>query len=205
MKQLCIIGAGGHGKVVAEIAELQNKYDAIFFLDDANVEWCGEYRVVGTVSEYIKHVKTCDFVVAIGNNENRKKIIEQLLKANAVFPTLIHPCSTVSKSAKIELGCVVMAGAIVNADARIGRGTILNTCCSVDHDNNIGKYCHISVGAHLAGTVEVGDCAFIGAGATVKNNVTICTNAIVGAGAVVLRDITESGTYIGVPAKKMKA
>ncbi len=203
MKQLCIIGAGGYGKVVAEIAELQNKYGEIFFLDDASVESCGGYRVVGVVSEYIKHVKNCDFVVAIGNNETRKKIIEKLLKANAILPTLIHPCSTVSKSAQIALGCVVMAGTIVNANARIGQGTILNTCCSVDHDDQIGEYCHISVGAHLAGTVETGDNVFIGVGGIIKNNVRICSNVVIGAGAVVVKDVVEEGVYIGVPARKM--
>ena len=204
MKQLCIIGAGGYGKVVAEIAELQNKYDEIFFLDDANVESCGGYRVVGAVSEYIKYVKKCDYVVAIGNNEIRKKIIEQLLKANAALPTLIHPCATVSRSAKIALGCVVMAGVIVNADARIGKGTILNTCCSVDHDDQIGQYCHISVGAHLAGTVKTGDNVFIGVGGIVKNNVQICSNVVIGAGAVVVKNVVEEGVYVGVPVRKME-
>ncbi len=203
MKQLCIIGGGGHGKVVADIAKLHGKYQKIFFLDDAEISKCGDYPVVGKVQEYSKYTAESEFIVAIGNNEIRKKISEKLLCANAKITSLIHPKSIVARDVKIQSGCVVMAGAVVNSGAIIGEGTILNTCCSVDHDNEIAEYCHISIGAHLAGTVAVGNGTFIGAGAIVKNNISICSEVIVGAGAVVVKDIVEKGTYVGIPAKKM--
>jgi acetyltransferase-like isoleucine patch superfamily enzyme len=95
-----------------------------------------------------------------------------------------------------------MAGVVMNADASIGEGCIINTSSSVDHDNVLADFVHVSVGAHLAGTVKVGKGAWIGAGAVVSNNISICREALVGAGAVVVCDITEPGTYIGVPAKR---
>lgn len=97
-----------------------------------------------------------------------------------------------------------MAGAVINSGVRIGRGCIINTCSSADHDCDMGDYVHIAVGSHLCGTVSVGDETWIGAGATVSNNISICSECMIGAGAVVTRDITEKGTYVGVPAKRSK-
>ena len=97
-----------------------------------------------------------------------------------------------------------MAGAVINPGTHIGKGCIINTCSSVDHDCIVGDYVHIAVGSHLCGTVIVGDGTWIGAGATVSNNVSICTNCIIGAGAVVVNDIKECGTYVGVPARRIK-
>ena len=97
-----------------------------------------------------------------------------------------------------------MAGVVINPGAQIGKGCIINTSSSVDHDCQIEDYVHISVGAHLSGTIEVGERTWIGAGATVSNNVNICGGCTIGAGAVVVKDITESGTYVGVPAKKIR-
>ena len=107
----------------------------------------------------------------------------------------------------IRLVCsdtVIMAGAVVNPGASVGKGCIVNTCSSVDHDCRVGDYVHIAVGAHLCGTVAVGEGTWIGAGSTVSNNVSVCGECMIGAGAVVVRDITEAGTYLGVPAKKKK-
>ena len=97
-----------------------------------------------------------------------------------------------------------MAGAVINSGARIGTGCIVNTCASVDHDCNVGDYVHIAVGSHLCGTVSMGDETWIGAGAIVSNNISICSECMIGAGAVVVKDIKESGTYVGVPAKKVR-
>ena len=96
-----------------------------------------------------------------------------------------------------------MAGAVINPGVRIGKGCIINTCSSMDHDCVVGDYVHIAVGSHLCGTVSVGDGTWIGAGATVSNNVSICSDCMIGAGAVVIKDIKESGTYVGVPAKRI--
>lgn len=199
MKQLMIIGASGHGKVVADIAKC-NGYNDIAFLDDNDsVTECNGYKVLGKTVEYKKY--ECDFFVAIGNAHIRAKILQELISANKSIATLIHPSTSIADSVKIGKGTVVMAGAVINASTSIGMGCIINTCSSVDHDNVICDYVHISVGAHTAGTVTVDNFSWIGIGAIVSNNVSICKDCMIGAGAVVVNNLTESGTYIGVPAK----
>lgn len=200
MKQLIVIGASGHGKVVADIAKLCG-YDDISFLDDnVSVTECNGYKVIGKTSDYEKYV--CDFFVAIGNAKIRKNIQQQLKNADKSIATLVHPNSVIGENVKIGKGTVVMAGVVINPCVKIGEGCIVNTCASIDHDNEIGDFAHISVGAHLAGTVIVGDFTWIGIGATVSNNICICKDCMIGAGAVVVDNLTESGTYIGVPARK---
>lgn len=197
MNKLIIIGASGHGKVIADIA-LKNGYEDIAFLDDnPEVKECSGFPVIGKVADYADQ-KDCDFIVAIGNSKTRERIQELLGSFHVV--TLIHPSAAISRRVKIGEGSVIMAGAVINSDTAIGKGCIINTCASVDHDNQIGDFVHVSVGAHLCGTVEIGSHTWIGAGATVSNNTGICEKCIVGAGAVVVKDIKKKGTYIGVPA-----
>lgn len=202
-KKLIIIGASGHGKVVADIAESLKIYEKICFLDDApEKKECMGYLVMGKSCEWQRFLNDSDFAVAIGNAAIRKKISSELLSKKAVLPTLIHPGAYIGRNVQIGAGTVVMAGAIVNADSMIGKGCIINTSSSVDHECLIGDYVHIAVGAHLAGNVKVGNSTWIGAGATVSNNINICENCMIGAGAVVIKDIKNIGTYVGVPAKK---
>lgn len=201
MKRLAIIGASGHGKVIADIA-VKNGYKEIVFLDDnPNVQECAGFRVVGT-SEDVDKYSDYDIIVAIGNASIRKKIHKQVGEYR--LTTLIHSQSVISRRVTIGKGTVVMAGAIINSDTKIGEGCIINTGASVDHDCNIGDFVHVSVGAHVAGTVTVEDSTWIGAGATVSNNVAICGECMIGAGAVVVKNIKESGTYVGSPAEKIK-
>ena len=197
MKRITIIGASGHGKVVADIAKL-NGYEEIVFLDDnEQVKVCGKYPVVGD-SKNAANVDN-DIFVAIGNADIRKRIMEPY--PDKTFPVLIHPHAVIADDVIIGKGTVIMAGTIVNSDVVIGKGCILNTSSSVDHDCIVGDYTHVAVGAHLCGSVTVGSETWIGAGATVSNNISIYRGCMVGAGAVVVSDIMEKGTYIGVPAK----
>lgn len=201
MKQLVIIGASGHGKVVADIAK-KNQYDHIVFLDDNEaVNDCGGYPVVGKSNEYT--AMDGDFFVAIGNSAIREKIMSRLISSGKRVPTLIHPSAVIAENVSIGMGTLIVAGAIINPGARIGKGCIINTCSSVDHDCDIKDYVHVSVGAHVAGTVSVGEYTWIGAGTTVSNNLSICSECMIGAGTVVVKDILESGTYVGVPAKRI--
>lgn len=193
--KLTIIGASGHGKVVADIAMLRG-YDEIVFLDDdESIKDCAGFPVIGKTDRIVDG----DCVIAVGNAETRSKLM-----AGKTIVTLTHPSAIIAKDVLIGAGTVVMAGAVINPGAVIGRGCIVNTCSSVDHDCLIGDFTHISVGAHLSGTVSVGDNVWIGAGATVSNNINICENCIVGAGAVVIKDIKRPGTYVGVPAKRIE-
>ena len=198
VKRLVIIGASGHGKVIADIAA-RNGYEEIVFMDDdENIKECAGFPVVGKTSE-ARNIDG-DKIVAIGNAKIRERIQERL---NDVV-TLIHPDVAISRRVTIGTGSVVMAGAVVNSDTVIGKGCIINTGASVDHDCKIEDFAHISVGAHVAGTCVIGERTWIGAGATVSNNVNICGDCMIGAGAVVIKDIDKPGTYVGSPARKIK-
>lgn len=202
MKELIIIGAGGHGKVVADIA-INIGYESVKFLDDnERIEYCGSFAVVGRSWEVERY--DCDIFVAIGNAEIRQRIQKRLEEDNKKIPVLIHPKAVVARDIEIGNGSVVMAGTVINSGSRIGKGCIVNTCSSVDHDCKIMDYVHISVGAHVAGTVNIGCRTWIGAGAVISNNLAIAGDCIIGAGAAVVRNIEEKGCYAGVPAKKIK-
>lgn len=200
-KKVVIIGAGGHGRVVADIVEACGD-TVIGFLDDSNTA-NDKVNVVGTSADAIKY---CDgeikLFVAIGNCKVREKIMNSL--PDAKWYTAIHPSAVISPSVVIGEGTCVMPNAVINNSAVIGKGCIINTCASVDHDDVIGDFVHISCGARLAGTVTVGKSTWVGIGSTVSNNISIGSDIMIGAGAVVVKDITEEGTYIGVPARKIK-
>ncbi len=202
-KDIIIIGAGGHAKVIADIIY---KYgdNLIGFLDD-NLSLQGkkiylDKKVIGTTKDIDKY-KEYYFVIGIGNNSIRKKINNE---NNLKLYTAIHPSAIIAQDVKIGTGSVIMAGVVINPGTVIGKNCIINTCSSLDHDNLLEDYVHISPGAHLAGTVSVKEGTWICTGATIINNITIAKNNIIGAGSVVIKDINEeNGTYVGVPAKML--
>ncbi len=201
MNRLVIIGASGHGKVVADTA-LKCGYQNIIFLDDnAEGELLG-FPIVGRVPEAMTlNDGDTDFIIAIGNNITRKMIAE---KYDLNWVTLIHPAAVIGSDVQIGAGTVVMAMAVIQPDAVVGEHCIINTHSVVEHDNHIDNFVHICPRAALAGTVHVGECTQIGIGATIRNNISICDNCVIGAGAVVVKGIEESGTYIGVPVKRLE-
>lgn len=202
-KTVVIIGASGHGKVVADIVNKRGD-QVLGFLDD-NPELSKAFiglPVLGRVEDYEKY-KNALFVVAIGDANIREKIVEALKDVN--WYTAIHPAAVVSTlDTKIGEGTVIMANAVINPGAEVGNHCIINTGAIVEHDNKLADFVHISVGAKLAGSVTVGKGTWVGIGASISNNVTICTECMIGAGAVVVKDIVEMGTYVGVPVKKIE-
>ena len=201
---LIIVGAGGHARVCAEIAIL-NGYENIIYLDD-NEKLIGKDAYKGVVEGTIEEIDNYsgDVFVGIGDSIIRGKLLEEYInQKNRNVISLIHPSAVVSETAALAKGVVIMAGAVVTL-CEIDDGVIVNTCSSVDHDCYIHSNSHVAVGAHLCGNVKVGENCWIGAGATIVNNVNITDNVTIGAGADVLNDITEPGTYVGVPAKRIK-
>lgn len=202
--KLIIIGASGHGKVVADIAIKMNKWQSITFLDDdESIKTSMGLEVIGKTADAFKYKGEAVFFIAIGNNATREKIQKKLESEGLSVVSLVHPSAVIGTDVEIGSGTVVMAGVVVNSSSRIGKGCIINTSCSLDHDNMIEEYVHISPGANLAGTVKVGKSSWIGIGSVVSNNVNICSNCKIGAGAVVVKDITEPGTYVGVPVRRV--
>ena len=202
--QLAILGASGHGKVVADTAELLG-YACVFFDDaypekQANEAW----PIMGTGADLFERLAEFDGVtVAIGNNTIRLSKIQELRSLGAKLPSIIHPSAVISQYAEIGEGSVVFAGVVVNAFTKIAAGAILNTGCTVDHDCELGHAVHISPGANLAGGVTVADCSWVGIGASVKQLVAIGSSVVVGAGSVVLKDVSSDCIIAGNPAKPL--
>ena len=202
--RLLIIGASGHGKVVADIAIKMNKWQSVAFLDDdESIKFSMRLEVIGKSSEAFAYINDADIFVAIGSNGTREKIQEKLEAEGASIPVLVHPHVVIGTDVELGVGTTVMAGVVINSSTKIGKGCIINTGATLDHDNVIEDYVHISPGANLAGTVKIGKGSWIGIGSTVSNNINITSGCIVGAGAVVVSDITEPGTYVGVPARRV--
>lgn len=200
-EKVVIIGASGHGKVIADII-LKSGDEIVGFLDD-NPElkdgFIG-FPMLGKVQEASKYIEY-KFVIAIGNADIREKIANKL---EVKWYTAIHPTAVVSNiGVEIGEGSVIMAKAVVNSDAKVGRHCIVNTGAIVEHDNRIDDFAHISVGASLAGNVTIGRKAWVGIGSQIIQQKKICAETILGAGAVVIEDIQEKGTYVGVPARKI--
>lgn len=202
--KLIIIGASGHGKVVADIAIKMNKWQSIAFLDDdeSNKTSVG-LEVIGKTADAFTYKDEVDFFVAIGSNATREKVQEKLVAEGLNLETLIHPSAVIGTDVEIGMGTAVMAGVVINSSSKIGNGCILNTSSSLDHDNIIKDYVHISPGVNMAGTVKVGKGSWIGIGSVLSNNVNICSGCKVGAGSVVIKDITEPGTYVGIPVRRI--
>lgn len=200
--KLIIVGASGHGRVVANIAKL-NGYKEILFIDDESKKVNGEYKVVGTTKDISSYINEYNIIVGIGNNAIRKKISSELLKMGIIQTTLIHPTAVIDKTVRVGDGTVIMANTVINADSKIGNSCIINTAATIDHDCIIKDYVHISPGAHLAGTVHIGEESWIGIGANIINNININNDCIIGAGGTVVKNIYIKGTYIGVPVRKV--
>ena len=198
--RLIIIGAGGHGKVIADIA-LKIGYTNIVFADDNAEGFCMNFPISYKISEIESQDDgNTDFVIAIGNNKVRKQISEE---HRLNYVTLVHPSAQIGINVNIGVGTVVMATAVINPCATIGKHCIINTSAIVEHDNVIENYVHISPNAALGGTVHIGEETHVGIGATVKNNINICKNCVIGAGAVVVKNINKSGIFVGIPTKKI--
>lgn len=202
-KILSIIGAGGHGSVVAEIAIAQN-YDEVHFFDD---KWpkekkFGDYRIIDNIDSLISNkYKNCDIAIAIGDNKTRSKYHKILKERGCNLPVLKHPSAYISATANIDEGSIIFPHAIISANAHIAKGTIVNNGASVDHDCFVNNFVHISPRVAIGGSVNIGDFSWIGIGSSIKNNITIGKNVIVGAGSSVITNIKDNLVVGGVPSK----
>ena len=206
MKRLAILGASGHGKVIAEIA-LSTDWDSVEFYDDAFPikALLDSYVIHGGLDKLLERSNFYDgFHVAIGDNKTRLNILNQLLRLNLPCPNIISLSAVVSQSASLGVGISIMENVVVNANTILGDGVILNTSCSVDHDCNIASGVHISPGAHLAGDVSVGVCSWVGIGSAIIQGKVIGDDSIIGAGSAVISNIPNGVTAVGVPSKIIK-
>lgn len=202
MTSLLIIGAGGHGLVVADAAQATRQWREIAFVDDREDRrgTIADWPIVGRTSDLERLRETFDAVaVAIGANRQRLEFYDRL-RVDFEFPIIVHPRAYVSAHAELGPGTVVLAQAAINIAAVVGAACVVNTAASIDHDCRLADGVHVAPGASLAGSVQVGRCALIGVGSSVRDGIKIGANATLGAGAVAVRDVADDTTVIGVPA-----
>ena len=195
-KKIAIIGAGGHGKVIGEIASL-NKYEIINFFDDsANSIKEYIFNPINTLEYLNKNLKDYDsFFVAIGNNQIRSDKIKWLKELKVNIVNLVHPKSTISKYSSLGIGTCVMANAVINAGTIIEEGVIVNTSASIDHDCKIDNFAHISPNCSISGNVKIGKFSHLGSGTSVHPGINIGNFVKTGVGSKIFKDILDDSVH----------
>ena len=206
MRKLIIWGAGGHAKVVLDVARAMGEFAEIVLLDDdvkkRGTLFC-ECPIAGD-AEQLPFLAKRDyrlFVAAIGENRTRARCYQRAVAQGFTPVTLVHPAAVISPSAGIGRGTVIMPRAVVNANARVGENVIVNTAAVIEHDCVIGDHVHVSPGAIAAGGTRIGAYAQLGLSAVLLPGTEVGEGAMVGAGAVVLESVPPGVTAVGVPAR----
>lgn len=199
IKKNYVFGASGHGKVVLDML-ISNEVKVEAIIDDnPKAETLLNIPVLNTND--FNHTNQCVFIIAIGDNNVRKKIVEKNIFK---FFNIKHKSASVSQFSFLGEGIVIMANAVVNVAAKIGNHCIVNTASVIEHDCVLEDYVHISPNASLAGNVFVGEGSQVGIGATIIQGIKIGKWAVIGAGAVVIKDIPDYAVVVGNPAKVIK-
>lgn len=207
---LLVLGAGGHGRVVASALLLAGRR-VIGFLDADRALWGTSKMDLPVIGDDAclkdfspENVRLVNGIGSTVLSQIRKKIFEDHQVKGFSFESVIHPSACVSPGAMLGEGVQVMAGAVIQVGAKIGCNVIINTGAIVDHDCVIGAHTHVAPGATLSGGVTIGCSCHIGAGVVMIQSVELGDESMVGAGAVVIRSHAASSCLVGVPAKMMR-
>jgi sugar O-acyltransferase (sialic acid O-acetyltransferase NeuD family) len=205
--RILVLGAGGHGQVVADIllrmADEGAGLTVAGYLDD-NPSLTGQHllglKVLGRFADR-PSVPHDAVVIAVGSNRTRQRLATELTLQGERFVIACHPRAVIAPDVEIGPGSMVCAGAVINPASEIGAHAILNTGCTIDHHNRIGDYAHIAPGVHLGGDVLIGAGTLVGIGSSVLPRHSVGEWAVIGAGSVVTRNIPSRVTAMGIPAR----
>ncbi len=202
-RQLVLLGAGGHGKVVANSAELSG-FEVVGFLDEDERTW-GSSTSYGPVLgglDCLGGLGDVELIVCLGSGADMHRMVDRVRSQTSIrWATVIHPGATLARTVTLEPGTAILGGSAVTVDTSIGAHCTVSGNSVVGHDNVISDFVHVGPGATVCGNVEVGTGAFLGAGCTILPGVKIGQWATVGAGAVVTRNVPDQATVFGVPAR----
>jgi len=199
---IAVYGAGGHGKVVADII-LASGQAVEAFLDDSSAAAgrCILGILVYSAEAWLASHAGARVALGIGDNRARERAAVRVRDHGCHLLTVTHPSTIISGSAKIGDGVAIMAAAVLNPDCEIGEGAIINTGAIVEHDVTVGRYAHLSPRCATGGGAQIGAYAHLGMGAIVLPLKKVGENTIVGAGAVVIESIKDNQIASGVPAR----
>jgi acetyltransferase EpsM len=212
LNKIVIIGAriDGHAKVVLEILLAQKKYEVTGFIDDnlfGKLPDIKGFPLLGTMNDLSQLIKKYDLkggIVAIGNNQTRRKLAIRMKEMGLEPVNVIHPTALLDPSVQIGEGNVISQNAVIIADTRIGNYVNIHAGVTIDHDNIVEDGANLGPGVHTAGRVRVRQDAFMGTGSIAIPDAVIGEGSIVGAGAVVLGTVEPYTLVAGVPAKFVK-
>ena len=191
MKDILLIGGGGHCKAAIDVIEQEGLYNIVGILDKQ--ERLGEsildYQVIGDDSELNFLLKSCkNALITIGQIKSpspRIKLFNKLLKLGFKLPTIISPRAYISKHSSLGIGSIIMHDSVISADVVIGDNCIINTKSIIEHGSRIENHCHISTNAVINGEVFIGEGSFIGSGAVTKECIKIDNNFFAKAGSII--------------------
>ena len=210
MVDIVVIGGGGHARVLISALKRSGTYRVVGYTDRTNrntilgIPYLGTDTILRRLKLERKKCAAAIGVGAVGVPDARKRIMVLLKTLRFDLPVIISKDAIVAEDVMLGEATVVFAGAVVNAGTRIGQCCIINTNSTVEHDCVIADHTHIATGATISGGGRIGENCFIGAGSTIVQGVTICPNCVVGAGAVIHKSIRTKGTYVGIPARRLK-
>ena len=211
LKNILIVGAGGHAKVVIDIIKCEGKYNIIGIIDNkfSKKDNFLNYKILGNedeIPEIIDEFKVHGCVVAIGDNFVRSVVVKKIENQSSKiqFINCIHPSSCIAFDIKIGVGNVIMAGTTINTSSQIGNHCIINTNSSIDHDNKIFNFVSIAPNAAIGGNVNIDEYSAIGIGASVIHNISVGHNCVIGANSLVIADTKSNSVYYGLPAKNIR-
>lgn len=191
MKDIILIGGGGHCKSVIDVIEHQQEYNIAGIIDQPEMlgnEVLG-YKVVGNDRELADIARQYDNAIItlghIGNPNRRIELFNLAIEAGFNMPTIVSPRAYISIHSKIGKGSIVMHDALINANTTIGENCIVNSKALIEHDCIIESHCHISTQAIINGGVVVGEQSFVGSNSTTKQGVAIEKESFIKAGSVV--------------------
>lgn len=208
MKKLALIGVGGHGDAIYPYIDT-SEYELVGFFDDKPISSHKGLPILGKTNDVISALdaNSIDAVfIAIGDNKPRKKIFDLIVEKHYdKLINIICPTATILNPELIKgRGIFVGHEAFVGALVEVYDNVIINTKSIVEHNSIVKSHCNVAPAAVILGSVTLEEGAYIGASSTIKQLITIDSWATVGAGAVVVKNIEDDGTYVGIPAKKIK-
>lgn len=210
MEEIIVIGGGGHAKVVISVLRKMGTFHILGYTDLRNngallqVPYLGDDAVLKTMAADGRKLNVALGIGQVGLGKARSELLERLSSLEVKFPVIVSPSSIVNEGVALGDGTVVMNGAVINSGAAVGKAVIVNTSSVIEHDVILGDWVHVAPGVTVSGGTKIGDRSMVGAGAVIIEGRSIAADCMIGAGAVVIHDLTESGIYVGCPARRIR-